>query len=336
MEDAYGRLMTISSAERARPSSLGPAPRHPASRARSRRGAVLCLLSATAFGMAAIFAKESYRAGVSVPSMLTVRFAFAAAVFWVVVAFRRPALPSRGVLMVCVILGAGGYALQSGFYFAALAKIDASLVALLLYAYPALVTVLAMVLRRESPDRRRVAALICSGSGLLLILGTAASGGDIAPAGVLLALGAAGAYAVYLTVADGLPVDLDLYLLSAVVCTAAAVSLGSYGLTTGSLDLAVRPQAWLWMGLLALVSTVIAVACMFAGVRQIGAPSAAILSSAEPAVTVVSTALVYGERLTLGQAAGGAAVIAAVVILQLRRSQPGRTRFPVGQTPPPP
>jgi drug/metabolite transporter (DMT)-like permease len=278
--------------------------------------------------MAAIFAKESYRAGVSVPSLLAVRFALAAAVFWVVVAFRRPAWPSRRVLVVCVILGAGCYALQAGLYFAALTRIDASLVALLLYAYPALVTVLAMVLRRESPDRRRVVALVCSGSGLLLILGTAASGGAVSSAGVLLALGAAGAYAVYLTVADGLPVDLDLYLLSALVCTAAAVSLGSYGLTTGSLHLAVRPQAWLWMGLLALVSTVVAVACMFAGVRQIGAPSAAILSSAEPAVTVLSTALVYGERLTVGQAVGGAAVIAAVAVLQIRRSQPTPTPPP--------
>jgi hypothetical protein len=36
-------------------------------------------------------------------------------------------------------------------------------------------------------------------------------------------------------------------------------------------------------------------------------------------VTVSATALVYGERLTAGQALGGVAVLTAVVVLQFRR-----------------
>ena len=51
-------------------------------------------------------------------------------------------------------LGAVGYAMQSAFYFGALTRIDASLVGLLLYAYPALVLLLAYALRRERPGRQ--------------------------------------------------------------------------------------------------------------------------------------------------------------------------------------
>jgi drug/metabolite transporter (DMT)-like permease len=313
----YGFPMTTRSVGQAGP-SRGDAAQRPSS---LWRGAALCLVSATGFGVAAIFAKESYRAGVSVPTMLAVRFALAAAIFWVVVAWRRPTFPRRRVLLSCVGLGAAGYALQAALYFGALTRISASLTALLLYAYPALVTVLAVVLRRERADRRRVAALACSAAGLVLLLGTGGTAGSAAISGVLLALGAAVTYAVYLTVAVGLPADLDVYLLSAVVCTAAAASMGMAGLATGSLHQPARPGGWLWMALLAVFSTVVPIATLLAGMRQVGAPTAAILSCAEPAVTVTSTAVVYGDRLTVGQAVGGAAVLSAVAILQISRRQ---------------
>jgi drug/metabolite transporter (DMT)-like permease len=279
---------------------------------------VLCLVSAVGFGMAAVFAKESYRAGAGVSMMLAVRFALAATIFWLVVARRRPPFPARRVLLTVVALGGLGYALQALFYFGALARINASLTGLLLYLYPALVTVLAVVLRRERPDRRRVAALTCSAAGLLLILG-AGSSAESAGVGVALALGSACAYALYLTVADGLPADLDLFLLSAVVCSAASVTLGVASLATGALHAPARPIGWLWIAALAAFSTVLPIATLLAGIRLVGAPTAAILSCAEPAVTVVTTALLYGERLTAGQVVGGIVVLAAVAIPQINR-----------------
>ncbi|MFI6816504.1 DMT family transporter [Nonomuraea sp. NPDC050328] len=286
-------------------------------------GALLCLVSATGFGLSPLFAKEAYAAGVGVPTLLAVRFAVAAALFWVIVAWRRPTVPPRRTLAVAAALGAVGYACQAAFFFGALTLADASLVSLLLYAYPALVTVLAVLLRRESLDVRRAAALACSAAGLVLLLG---AGGSAHSAGVLLALGAAVAYSLYLTVAAGLPAGLDLYLLSAIVCTGAAASIGLTASATGTLVLPVRLDAWVWTVVLAVVSTVVPVITMFAGVRAVGAPTAAILSCVEPAITVASTALVYGERLSAPQLAGGLAVLASVAVLQI----PGRRALPRG------
>ncbi|MEV0457088.1 DMT family transporter [Catellatospora methionotrophica] len=285
----------------------------------ARRGTVLVLVSATGFGMSAVFAKQAYAAGFNVPTMLTGRFVLAAVMLWAVVAWRRAPLPRGRALAVCVGLGAVGYALQSGFYFGSLARIDASLTALLLYAYPGLVTVLAIALRRERPDRRRLAALACSAAGLLLMLGAGGVGGSAATGGVLLALGAAVAYALYLTVSAGLPAGLDIFAVTAVVCSSAAVSLAVAGLATGSLHAPHEASGWVWTALLAVVSTVVPIAGIFVGVRDVGASTAAILSCAEPAVTVATTALVYGERLSPAQAAGGLAVLASVAVLQLRR-----------------
>jgi drug/metabolite transporter (DMT)-like permease len=284
----------------------------------ARAGAVLCLVSAAGFGVAAVIAKQAYSAGVTVPMMLTLRFGVAAALFWAIVAFRRPARPAPRVLAVCIGLGGIGYALQAALYFSALSWIDGSLTGLLLYLYPALVTLLAIMLRRERPERRRMAALACSGAGLLLILGTGASGRPVAAIGVVLAVGAAVAYAIYLTVAAGLPKDLDLFLLSAIVCSSAAVTMGAAAVATGTLR-SPTADGWLWIVMLAVFSTVLPISLLFAGMRLVGAPTAAILSCAEPAVTVLTTAMIYGERLTAGQVVGGVVVLAAVVILQARR-----------------
>ncbi|WP_345359310.1 DMT family transporter [Actinoallomurus liliacearum] len=295
-------------------------------RSRSVRGPALCLAAATGFGLSVVFAKEADRAGTGVESMLAIRFAIAAVVCWAIVARRRPAFPTRRALLACAGLGLVGYAAQSALYFTSLTRIDGGLAALLLYTYPALVTLVAVARRREHLDAKRAAALICSAAGLALLLGSGHLGGTDLAGGITLALGSAGLYALYLTVADGLPHDLDLFLTSAIVCTGAALSLTIWCAVTGSADLPDRPEGWLWVMLLAVVSTVIPFVCTFAGLRAVGASTVAILSGAEPIVTAASTALIYGERLGPGQLLGGTAVLAAVALLSSGRGQDPQLR----------
>lgn len=231
-------------------SDFVPARPQTARLAPSGRGLALCLVSAVAFGLAAVFAKECFSTGISVQTLLAGRFGIAGLVFWAIVAVRRPALPSRRVILGCLGLGGIGYALQAACYFTALTKIDASLVGQILYIYPALVVLLALALRQESFSRRILVALCLSIAGLAVLLHFAGSGGPVAPAGLLLAFGAAVTYALYITVANGLPGSLDVYLLSALVCTSAAISVGAFGAATGSLRLPDGAAAWGWLLLL--------------------------------------------------------------------------------------
>ena len=61
------------------------------------RGVALCVLSAFGFGLMAIFAKDAYDAGISVITLLMLRFAARRGGFWAIVAARRArsALPAR-------------------------------------------------------------------------------------------------------------------------------------------------------------------------------------------------------------------------------------------------
>ena len=92
-------------------------------------------------------------------------------------------------------------------------------------------------------------------------------------------------------------------------------------------------EAWLWLLLIAVVSTVVAVSAFFAGLRLVGPSEAAILSTFEPVVTVVLAYMVLGERLSPAQLAGGALVLAAVVLLQLRPRRAPRTSFELVEQP---
>jgi drug/metabolite transporter (DMT)-like permease len=298
------------------------------------RGALLCLTSAAGFATLGIFGRLASDAGATVTTTLLVRFALAALVFAVVVratggwpALRR--LPRR-VVVTGLALGAVGYSLQSGLYFAAIGRLDVSMVALLLYTYPAFVTLAAVVLGRARPSLRIGSALAVASVGLVLVLLAAGTGAFDLP-GALLALAASLTYTTYILVSDRIVGDVDSFALALLVLTGATASFAVTGVATRSLDFALPADAWLWLVLIALVSTVVAVSAFFAGLRRVGPSEAAILSTFEPPVTVALAFAVLGERLTPAQLAGGALVLAAVVVLQLparRRRAPRLAEAP--------
>jgi len=282
-------------------------------------GTLLCLGSASAFGAMAVLGKLAYDDGATVGTLLAVRFLLAAALFWVLVlagstADELSALGGRDV-GIALALGACGYAIQAGCYFTALERIDASLLSLLLYTFPAMVAAAAIALGRERIDARRVAALVLASGGLALVVAGAGTGA-LDPLGAALGLGAAVVYSTYILVSEGIVGRVGPRLLSALVCSGAAVTL-----TLGSALLGeFRPgeltaAGWGWLAALALVSTVAAVSLFFAGLRRVGPTTASILSTAEPVVTVLLAFLVFGELLGVVQLVGGALVLAAVLVL---------------------
>jgi drug/metabolite transporter (DMT)-like permease len=285
-------------------------------------GTLLCLASAAAFGAMAVLGKLAYDAGATVGTLLAARFVLAAALFWGLVLAGGGARELRAVggrdVGVAVALGACGYAAQAGGYFAALERIDASLVALLIYTFPAIVAVAAVVLGRERVDARRSTALGLASGGLVLVL-AGAGAGAFDPLGTALALGAAVVYSAYILVGEGVAGRMRPSVLSALVCSGAALSLTAGSAVLGDL----RPGAltaagWGWLACLAVVSTVAAVALFFAGLRRVGPTRASILSTVEPLVTVVLAFLVFGEVLGTVQILGGALVLGGVLALNAR------------------
>jgi drug/metabolite transporter (DMT)-like permease len=285
-------------------------------------GTVLCIASGSAFGAMAVFGKLAYGEGVTVGTLLAVRFALAAVLFWAIVlaggALRDVRALGRRDLVLGLGLGACGYAAQAGCYFAALQRIDASLLSLLLYTFPAMVATAAVALGRERLDSRRVAALALALGGLVLVVAGAGTG-TLDPVGAALAVAAAVVYTAYILVSDGAVGRMAPHVLSALVCTGAAVTLTIGSAALGQLHPgAITGAGWGWLGSLTAVSTVGAILLFFAGLRRVGPTTASILATVEPVVTVVLAFLVFGERLGGVQLAGGVLVLSAVFVLNVR------------------
>jgi len=285
-------------------------------------GPIFCLASGAAFGAMAIFAKLAYGQGATVGTVLAVRFTFAAALFWLLMlrtggVRELRSLPRRDI-RAGLALGACGYAIQSGCYFAALEHIEASLLSLLLYTFPAMVAAAAVVLGRERMTPRRLTALALASSGLVLVLaGAGAGSAGLDAIGVALGLSAAVVYSAYILVSDGVVGRMSPAVLSALVCSGAAVSLITGSAALGQLRPAeVSTAGWGWLACIAVVSTVVAISFFFAGLRRVGPTAASILATVEPLVTVLLAFLVFGETLGAVQIAGGTLVLAAVVVLQ--------------------
>jgi drug/metabolite transporter (DMT)-like permease len=82
--------------------------------------------------------------------------------------------------------------------------------------------------------------------------------------------------------------------------------------------LAVTPLAWLYLVIMAVVSTVVPMIMFTEGIKLIGAARASLVSTVGPPFTVAAAALVLGETFTAQQAAGGALVILGVLALEGR------------------
>jgi drug/metabolite transporter (DMT)-like permease len=282
----------------------------------------MCLASGAAFGAMAIFGKLAYGQGATVGTLLPVRFVLAALLFWALViaggGLRELRRLGRRELGIALALGACGYALQSGCYFAALERIDASLLSLLLYTFPAIVAAAAVALGRERMSARRLAALALASGGLVLVL-AGAGAGALDPLGVALGIGAALVYSTYILVSETVVGRMPPTLLSALVSTGAAISLTTGSATLGQLHPgAVSLAGWGWLASIAVVSTVAAIGLFFAGLRRVGPTSASILSTVEPVVTTLLAFVVFGETLSAVQVLGGMLVLAAVLVLVVR------------------
>ena len=279
---------------------------------RTRLVGVLCIAaSAAGFGAMPIFAKLAYAEGVDLPSMLFLRFALAGMALAVVMQLRAIPWPRGGNLLALVAMGGVGYLGQSFCYFAALQHATAGLTALLLYLYPAIVTVLSAFLarRRLSPLRLLAVAAALFGTGL-------AVGGSLegSALGILLGIGAALIYSVYILVGERVTPAAGAMPAATVIMLSAALVYGSIVLWRGPAFPA-SPVAWAAVGGIVLFSTVVAMITFFAGMARLGAADAATLSTLEPVVTVVLAAIFLAEAVGRWQVAGGVIILAAVIVL---------------------
>jgi drug/metabolite transporter (DMT)-like permease len=274
-------------------------------------GVFLILISGISFGAAAIFARFAYEAGTDPITLLFLRFGIASICMILMMVVRRLPLPRGQILLGLVLMGALGYVGQSFCYFTALTLVSAGLVALLLYLYPAIVTVLAMLILKDPISKWKTLALLFALIGTVLTIGPVGGG---QPLGIVLGLGAAFIYSIYILVGSKITKPGTAIQSSTVIITSAAVVFGVLIAIRGA-SFPTTFFGWSSASALALISTVLAIVTFLAGLERVGPTNAATLSTIEPVVTVVLAALILDESITPLRILGGLMILLAVIIL---------------------
>ncbi|MDD3325566.1 MAG: DMT family transporter [Zoogloea sp.] len=274
-------------------------------------GAGLVALSALSFGAMAIFARFAFAGGVDVTALLFLRFLIAGALMAVLMSALKRPWPRRRNALTLALMGGVGYVAQALCFFLALQHASAGLVALLLYLYPFLVTLLGVAFAGERLTLLRTLAVLSALLGTALTIGAGLSG---SPLGIALGLAAALIYSIYILVGNRVLKEEDPLAAAAVVMLAAA---GVFGLVVlvDAPRFPASAAAWAAVLAIALISTVVAMVGFFAGIKRLGAADAATLSTLEPVVTFVLAAIFLDEPVSAAQMAGGAIVLGAVIAL---------------------
>lgn len=305
-------------------------------------GIALAVSSACGYGSGPLFAKSVYGAGLDWLALLHWRFLIGMALSWAWLLVQPRARASlrrlsRARLIGLLALGAF-FVGNAATYYAALETIPASLAALIVYVYPAIVAVLALRFGHTLQGRRPWVALAIVTLGVGLTLGGIE--GRAHPTGLALAVASPVVYAIYIvlsarvagerrgTTADtrtaGAGAETPPAVAAAVMMTGTAAVISALAIAAREPVVPWQVPADAWLGLLgiAVLSTALAVQAFYAGTSRIGAAQASLVSTIEPVYTITLATLLFGERLAPLQLVGGIFVIGGVILAQ---SQPGAT-----------
>ncbi len=272
-------------------------------------GVSATLLSTAFLGWAPIFGKLAYNARVTPSTLVAGRTVLAAALLWLfyLLFWRRYIMVTRHEFAGCVAVGLAN-GIGSLFYYAALARIDASLVTVINQA--SLLWVVVFLAASGQPLSRFTAiSVVLAGCGIGLIT-QAREGATVDVLGIMFMLVSSATYGWHLVlgqwvIADTPPPSVALY----VVTTMAAV-VGVARAITGEPLEPISMAGWNAMAGLGVVMALSRL-FMFVGLGRLGGIQTALLGLSEPFVTLLVAFVRLGERLTLWQWTGGALLITA-------------------------
>jgi drug/metabolite transporter (DMT)-like permease len=301
---------------------------------RPDRGAILAalgrvVLAGACWALAAVLASYAFGRGVPPVRLAEARVGVALVALAPFLAWRRPDLlrPPPGTWPVLAGFGACVAAVNLAYYLA-IDRLPVGVAVALQYTGPAmlLATTTLLVRRVDSrPGRLAWAAAGLTLAGAVLVSRALEGLGALELPGLAAGLASAVLFAAYLLAAEQAgrrgaepATTLVWGFLVAVAIWAVAVPWWSWPLHTLA-DPAVA-AAVLGVG---LVGTLVPFALAVGAVRVISAATAGIAATAEPVFAAGFAWLLLGQHLTPAQLAGGALVVAGVVLAQLAAARGG-------------
>lgn len=278
----------------------------------------MIIVGSLLFGTIPLFVCKAYAAGLSAFDVLFFRFFFAGIVFFLML--RRKKIPlaiTRRQGVVLLISGLIGYVVMNGTLFLSYYYIPIGLAQTIHFMYPVVTAIAAFFLYKQKLKAMGVVSLLLGVLGIVIVsMGNYSSGNII---GILLAAVSALAFAAYsLSIAHPQVKDMPLEKLLFYVSCITVVVIFIVELSMQTIPFARLNRINLvWVLILAIFCSVIALSFFTAGIKVMGPSIACILSTLEPVTSILLGVVILGERLTLSTLIGCLLVILSVALISL-------------------
>ena len=293
-------------------------------------GAGLVALAAACFGTLGPLSRFAGDAGVDSLTLVTWRAALGAVVVGVFIGLRlaMAGIPPRSLRTLPIrdrwfmLAAAVANMVLNLAAFIAFERITIALTLLVFYLYPAGVALASTLWFGERLDRSRWVALAVSLGGMVLVMAGAESLGEVDPVGIGLAFAAGLAQVFYVLAARHGFAHVPGPQAAALTMSGAAVLYLALIVAIGGLGDLGRPlastDAIVPVVLAGVIGAGVPTLAFITGIRRLGPSQAAIIATLEPVVGVGLAAWLLAEQPAPIQLVGGALILGAAVLLQLR------------------
>ena len=275
------------------------------------------VITGITYGLNPLFGMPLMQNGVSINSILFFRYIIAVVILGAFLLCTKQSFKvstkQSGILLILGVL----YTFSSIFLFEAYNYIASGLATTLIFLYPVLVAII-MVFLKVVPSWQVWLSIFATFAGVI-IMTQSSSGEAINPIGVLLSLGSAFVYALFIVIINrskSIGIISNSLLTFYALLTGAIIFLGKImlddtGITTGIEGYA----AWGNLIGLAVLPTIVSTSTLAISTRNIGATKASVLGVFEPITAILVGTLFFGETLTTNIVVGILIAIIAVTFM---------------------
>jgi len=293
-----------------------PAVSSPATAAPSPADLVPAIVGATSFAIVDILIRWGFQSGADSLTMVMIRGVVGIPLLYLWMRYgpqMKPMTPrERWVSIAFGVLFAGNVYLL----FIAIEVMPVPIAILTYFVYPLLTGLIGAAAKLDTLTWRGAVAAIAAFGGLALMLG--AHPGGVALVGVAASLGASLCRVTTLVLTRSLLAGTDARLITWYSLVASTVLLGLWALATGTWNPPQTTFGWICVAGIG-VGTTVALLSIFTSTMRIGPFRTALFMNLEPLLATIGAGLLLGELITPLQAVGGAVMIGALVMFQLKR-----------------
>ncbi|MHB1154183.1 MAG: DMT family transporter [Eubacteriales bacterium] len=293
-------------------------------------GTISVIAAGCLWGIIGIFVRRLSAAGMTSIQIAAIRiFVTAFILFTGLLLFNRRLLYIRFRHIWCFVgTGLISIVVFSYCYFRTMETASLSAAAVLLYTAPVMVMIMSAALFREKITIIKIIACILSLSGCILVTGILSSGDKLPTAAIITGLVSALGYALY-SIFGRFALNYGYNSLTITAYTFVFACIGVLPLC-GLPDLIIKMVSGdtisdiynIILGvLLGLVTAALPYVLYTAGLSKIESGRASVIASVEPVVATIAGAAAFGEKLTLQGFAGIALVVAAVILMNIKKKQ---------------